>query len=141
MVLIDTDILIKSLQNSTDEKEELEELLENQAGVITPIQISEVYSHAETDDYPAISKFFDLFEIENFSREVSELAGEFMQQYKEFYPNLTIVDCLLGAIASENDYEIYTNAPEHFPMTEVQLYHKTIKKITAKSKPRLANQD
>jgi predicted nucleic acid-binding protein len=140
MVIIDTDIIIKSLQNSEEEKKETEELLESQAAVITPIQITEVYSHAEKDDFPAISSFFDLFDIQNFDREVAEMAAEFMQQYKEFYPKLTTSDCLVGALAAINDYEIYTNYPDHFPMTEVQLYHKTIKKITAKSKPRLANQ-
>lgn len=137
MVIIDTDVLIKCLQSKKTYVNEVTEILETQAGVITPVQVSEVYAHALAEELPLISSFFDLFKVEEFDRKVAEQAGEFMQQYKQYYPELTISDCLVGAVAALNEYEIYTLHPKHFPMTEVRLYHKTIAAITTRTKPML----
>ncbi len=139
MVIIDTDVIIKCLQNEKEYMDEVTELLKNQAAVITPVQIAEVYSYALAEELPMIGTFFDLFQVEEFGKKHAELAGEFMQQYKQFYEFLTISDCLVGAVSALNNYEIFTLTPKHFPMTEVRLYHKTIKAITAKSKQRLIN--
>jgi predicted nucleic acid-binding protein len=139
MVIIDTDVLIKCLKNEQEFVDEVTELLESQAAVITPVQITEVYSHALAEDLPMISSFFDLFKVEQFGRKTGELAGEFWQQYKKHYLDLTTADCLMGACAAINEYEIYTLHPKHFPMTEVTLYYKTIQSTIVKTKPRLAN--
>ncbi len=139
MVIVDTDVLIKCLKDEKEHVSEVTELLETKAGIITPVQISEVYSHALSEEMPMISAFFDLFEVEKFDRKTAELAGEFMQQYKPYHSDLTTSDCLVGAAAAINDHEVYTLQPKHFPMTEVRLYHKTINAITVKSKKRLAN--
>mgnify|MGYP001442351332 CR=1 FL=1 len=139
MVIVDTDVIIKCLQQKKTYLAEVTGLLEMAAGVITPVQITEVYSHALSEELPMIGAFFDLFKAEKFDRKVAELAGEFMQQYKPFYPNLTTADCLVAAVAALKEYEVYTLHPQHFPMTEVRLYHKTINAITASTKPRLEN--
>lgn len=139
MVIVDTDILIASLKGDNNYREEVIDLLESKSGLLTPVQVSEVYAHTLPEELPLVSAFFDLFEMIQFDRKVSELAGEFMHQYKPFYPNLTVTDCLVGASAALNEAEIYTLHPKHFPMTQVQLYHKTIKALTAKTKERLLN--
>lgn len=139
MVIIDTDIIIKSLKAEESYKKEVTEILESQAGIITPVQIAEVYFHALSEEYSLINSFFNLFKVENFTKKRGELAGEFMQQYKPYYPELTISDCLVAAVAADTGAEIYTLHPKHFPMTQVQLYHKTIESITKTSKPRLIN--
>jgi predicted nucleic acid-binding protein len=139
MVIVDTDVIIKCLQQKKTYLTEVTSLLEMSSAVITPVQISEVYSHALAEELPMIGAFFDLFKVEKFDRKVAELAGEFMQQYKPFYPSLTTADCLVGAVAALGEYEVYTLHPQHFPMTEVRLYHKTISAITAATKPRLQN--
>jgi predicted nucleic acid-binding protein len=139
MVIIDTDVLIKCLQQKKTYLAEVTALLESQAAVITPVQITEVYGQALPEELPMLNSFFELFEVQGFDRETAEMAGEFIQQYKPFYPELTTADCLVAAVAAINEYEIYTLHPKHFPMTQVRLYHKTIKALTASSKPRLEN--
>lgn len=137
MVIIDTDVLIKALQNSKTILAEVTQLLEMQAGVVTPVQIAEVNANALPEELALINHFFDLFKFKSFDRKTTELAGEFMQQYKPYYPGLTTADCLVGALASINNFEIYTLQPQHFPMTEVRLYLKTPVILKAKTKERL----
>jgi predicted nucleic acid-binding protein len=139
MVIIDTDVLIKCLKKDEQHLNEVTELLQSKSAAITPVQLSEVYGHTLPEELPLVGAFFELFEFKQFNRKVSELAGEFLHQYKPYYPQLTISDCLVAAVAAEAEAEIYTLHPKHFPMTEVRLYHKTINALTAKSKPRLAN--
>lgn len=141
MVIIDTDVLIRCLRGEAQFREEVVELLESKSALITPVQIAEVYAYTLPEELPLIGAFFDLFEVIQFNRKVSELAGEFMHQYKPFYPELTISDALVGAAAAVNEVEIFTLHPKHFPMTQVRLYHKTIKAMTAKTKTRLLNVD
>ncbi len=139
MVIVDTDVLVKCLQDNKACKNEVTHLLEMQAGVLTPIQIAEVNTHALTEELPLINAFFDLFKLKSFDRKSAELAGEFMQQYKPYYEFLTISDCLVAALASINGFEIYTLNPKHFPMTEVKLYQKSIEALKLKTKERLFN--
>lgn len=138
MVIVDTDVLVSCLKGEEVAKNEVTGLLEAKTGLITPIQQAEVYANTLPEELPAVSSFFNLFECINFDRETAELAGEFMHQYSQFYPDLTIADCLVGAAAAKQEAEIYTHHPQHFPMTEVKLYYKTIDSITKKSKPRKA---
>jgi predicted nucleic acid-binding protein len=139
MVIIDTDIIVKCLKGEENFRREVSDLLENKLAIITPVQIAEVYAHTLSDEIALINAFFDLFEFIRFDRKISEQAGLFFNQYKKFYPELTISDCLVGAVAAQQEAEIYTMHPKHFPMTEVRLYHKTIQAITLKSKQRLEN--
>lgn len=141
MVIVDTDVLAKALAKDNEHFEEISSLLKFKGAAITPAQIAEVYTLTSTDETPVVQQFLNLFQIWEFTAEVGKLAGEFLQQYQTYYPDLTILDCLVGATATINDAEIYTMAPKHFPMTEVRLYHKTIKAITAKSKSRMADND
>lgn len=139
MVIVDTDILIKCLGHVKAYKEEVTKLLEAQAAILTPVQVAEVYSHALHEELPLIGTFFDLFKMVDFDRSTANLAGEFYQQYKAFYPELSISDCLVGAAAALGEHEIYTMTANHFPMTEVKLYSKTIASLTARTKTRLQN--
>lgn len=139
MVIVDTDVIIKCLKGEEDFREEVTDLLEMKSAMITPVQIAEVYSHTLPDELPLIGAFFDLFITKQFTRKIAEQAGEFLHQYKPYYPELTISDCLVGATAAQEEAEIYTLHPKHFPMTEVRLYHKTVEVITARTKDRLGN--
>lgn len=139
MVLVDTDVLIKCLQAEPEFMQEVTELLEAKSAIITPIQTAEVYGNTIPEEVPAVNAFLQLFEFVEFDPKIAEQAGEFLHQYKPYYETLTVSDCLIGATAAHYEAEIYTLHPKHFPMTEVRLYHKTIKAITAKTKPRLGN--
>lgn len=140
MVLVDSDIILEFLQGKQPSASEIAELCRAQAGMITPIQVAELEATAKTDEQLGlIREALALFDIAEVTHTEAKQAAAFMRQYGHHYEKLSLADCLVAAVAVANDCEVYTNKPQHFPMTEVQLYHKTIEAITAKSTPRLAN--
>ncbi len=137
MVLIDSDVISACLAGKKTHVREVTDLLELKAASTTTFQLAEIYAKTKHEDLASVKAFLDLFSNLEITASAAEMAGEFWQQYSPYYPTLTVADCLVAATAVISGAEIYTLHPKNFPMTQVSLYHRTIRSITAKSKLRL----
>ena len=69
-----------------------------------------------------LPRFYKLFQIENITLEIAELAGKFRHEYKLKGVTLPIIDALIAATAIVNEYQLITRNTRDFPMRELKLY-------------------
>ncbi|MFW5702931.1 MAG: PIN domain-containing protein [Candidatus Dojkabacteria bacterium] len=141
MVLLETDVLVKFLRDDPDIAPQIEELLSCKAGIITPVQATELVSYTAPDEVAILWQFLSQIQMTDITSEDSFQAGKYLNQYGPHYSELTVIDCLVAAVAVTKDAEIFTLNPAHFPMTEVKLFNSGLSALKAKTKERLQNFD
>lgn len=124
MTLIDSDVLIWILRGKLEVKSVFDKLVIDSKGLIfiTPIQIAEIYSGMRETERSFTTIFLDSFEVIAISKEIGEIAGHYVHQYKKSH-DLMMADSLIAATAAVHGFSLWTLNKKHYPMlTEKDFY-------------------
>ncbi len=69
-----------------------------------------------------LQRLYQLIGIENVTKEVAELAGEFRFEYKSKGIILPAIDSLIAATAILGNFQLVTRNKKDFPMKRLKLY-------------------
>lgn len=120
--LIDSDIIVWCLRGRKDVKELLEELQESAVPACSSISIVEVQLGVIKGEEEKTSKFLNSLEVYSVGREIANLAGEYIREYKKKGITLEIPDAIVGATCLLHDLVLVSYNIKHYPFKELKFY-------------------
>lgn len=121
--LIDSDVLIDYLNGRQNALKAFERFHEQQDQLMTsPINVVEVISGTPALLRPLNERFLARFEMQSFSWEVAQIAGNYRYDFARKGRLLSLADAALAATAKANDLILVTKNTKHYPMKDIELY-------------------
>lgn len=120
--LIDSDIIIWVLRGKKEVIELVEELRKFGVPACSPISIVEVQIGVKKGEEQKTSQFLNSLEVYPIDREIGNVAGEYLREYKKKGITLEIPDAIIGATCTLNDLILVTYNKKHYPFKELRFY-------------------
>lgn len=122
--LVDTNILIELFSKKQETVDLLITLKKHGTLFTSLLSVAEIrMGWSDRDARIYLPLVYDLFGLQNISRDISEQAGSWRREYRERGVTLSMVDTLIAATAYCNDLCVVTRNTKHFPMPEARLFH------------------
>lgn len=122
-LLLDTSILIDLINNRRNRRELFATLnQQSNSFAITAVNVAEVYSGARPAEVEATTALLEHFFSYDIDRAVARQAGSLRRTWLAKGITLSLPDCLIAAVAIENNLTFVTDNDKDFPMPELQLY-------------------
>lgn len=125
MVCLDTSFLIDVLDGHEAARAVMEELDERSTiGTVTPVSAAELWVGANLGsvaEYEASAELLDSLVLLEFSRDCARRAGKLQAALTRDGEPLGFTDCMIAAIAMENDEVLVTRDDDFERIGELQL--------------------
>ncbi len=124
MIVLDTDVLIWILRKNEKVKEQFERAIEDTSGqlYITTIQITEIFAGMREKEDRRTKDFLEAFPIITIDREIAELAGKFIKQYRKSH-SVELADATIAAAARKAEMKLWTYNRKHYPMLDEKEFY------------------
>lgn len=120
--LIDSDVIIWFLRGKKETIELLEKLQKFGVPSCSPISIIEVQMGVKKGEEEKTSALLNSLEVYSIDREIGNVAGEYLREYKKKGITLEIPDAIIGATCILNDLILVTYNIKHYPFKELKFY-------------------
>lgn len=122
-ILLDTTVLVDALRARNHRHELLAELIRQGHELhTTSLNAAEVYAGMRPHEETGTEAFLDGLRCFGVDYKAARLGGRFKRQWATQGRTLALVDCLVAAVASQNECVLATDNRKDFPMPEVRLY-------------------
>lgn len=120
--LLDTTVLIDTLNDKLNRKALLRELLESgHILACCPINVAEVCAGMRPKEESATRQFLESLEYYAISRRAAWRAGELKREYARKGRTLSLTDLMIAAVAIEEGLTLLTDNVKDFPMRELSF--------------------
>lgn len=121
--LLDTNIIIDSLNDKKSRNEALVELVQSgHTLACCPINVAEVYAGVRPKEEERTAAVLQSLQLYPITFPVSELAGRLKRDYSRKGKTLSITDTIIAAVALHYQLALITDNGKDFPMEELSLY-------------------
>jgi len=120
--LIDSDIIIWFLRGKKETVSLLEKLGKTGVPACSPISIIEVRLGMKKGEEKKTFEFLNSLEIYPIDREIANLAGEYIREYKKKGIPVEIPDAIIGATCVLHNLTLVTYNIKHYPFKKLEFY-------------------
>jgi len=121
--LLDSNIIIDFLLKRPKSIKILEDISLNNAPSTSPICIAEVQLGVKKGEEYKTNQFLDSLIIYDLTKEIADLSGKLIREYKEIGKTLNLIDALIAATCIINDLTLVTYNTRHYFMKDLKLFN------------------
>lgn len=121
MYLIDTDIVIWVLRGNPVYENILQQLKDKAPLSISSVTVAEVYKNIFDREFTKTEQVIREFIIWDVTANIAKQGGLYWRQFAKKFKNISIVDCIIAATASEEELTVLTLNTRHFPMKDIKV--------------------
>jgi len=122
-ILLDTTVIVDALRVRRNRHELLAQLIRQGHRLhTTALNAAEVYAGMRPNEEKGTEAFLDGLQCFVADREAARMGGRLKKQWADQGRTLTLIDCIVAAVAIQNECALATDNRKDFPMPEVQLY-------------------
>lgn len=122
-VLLDTNIIIDTLNRKANRLRQLDELILQGASLAcTSINITEIYMGMRPSQATVTAHFLSALDLYPVTPEAARLAGRMYADWRQKGQTLSVADLTIAAVCITEGLALFTENRKHFPMPELNLY-------------------
>ena len=121
--LLDSDILIWCLRNNEKVVQLVKILAEESIPYCSTLSIVEIQAGARQGEEEETDLFLNSIRVIDLNREIANLAGKYIKEYKRKGITLDFIDSVISATCIVKNLILVTYNVKHYPMKEIKIYN------------------
>ena len=120
--LLDSNIIIDFLLNRPKSLKILERISINSVPSTSPVCIAEVQLGVKKEEINKTNQFLDSLIVYDLTKEIANLSGKLIREYKEKGRALNLIDTLIASTCIINDLTLVTFNIKHYFIKDLKLF-------------------